>query len=99
MENIANDWCKRHHATLLRCCKNGFYYMNANGDWYISYDEMWGINYVIKTGNGDCGYIILPDSRGCNPGEYGGYEHCDKANCPLKKIESDLKPWILGKMK
>ena len=40
MENIANEWCKKHHAILLRCCKNGFYYMNANGDWYISYNEM-----------------------------------------------------------
>ena len=40
MKNIANEWCKKHHAILLRCCTNGFYYMNANGDWYISYDEM-----------------------------------------------------------
>ena len=37
---IANGWCKKHNATLLRCCNNGFYYMNANGDWYISFDEM-----------------------------------------------------------
>ena len=40
---------------------------------------------VIKTGNGDCGYIILPNNLcGCNPGKYGGYEYCDKINCPLK---------------
>lgn len=58
----------------------------------MNFEDFGVTNDVIKTGNGDCGYIILPDLCGCNPGEYGGYEHCDKANCPLKKIESDLKP-------
>lgn len=39
-ENIAKNWCDNQNAILLRCCNNGFYYMNANGNWYISYDEM-----------------------------------------------------------
>lgn len=41
---------------------------------------------VIKTGNGECGYLILPKLLcGCNPGEYGGYEYCCEVNCPLRK--------------
>lgn len=39
-EIIANEWCRNHNATLIRCCKNGFYYMNYSEDWYISYDEI-----------------------------------------------------------
>lgn len=41
-------------------------------------------NDVIETGNGDCGYIMFPNLCGCNPGPNGGYECCNKENCPLK---------------
>lgn len=33
-------WCKTHNAKLINITENGFYYTNANGDWYIRYDEM-----------------------------------------------------------
>ena len=49
----------------------------------MNFEDFDVTNDAIKTGNGDCGYIILPNLCGCNPGEYGGYEHCDKTNCPL----------------
>ena len=39
-EIIANKWCKNHNAILIKCCKDGFYYMNSYGDWYISFSEV-----------------------------------------------------------
>lgn len=40
---------------------------------------------ICKTGNGECGYKILPNNLcGCNPGKYGGYMDCDIDNCPLQ---------------
>mgnify|MGYP004687799851 FL=1 len=39
---------------------------------------------IIKTGNGNCGYMMFPNLCGCNPGPNGGYEYCNKKNCPLK---------------
>ena len=37
---ICAKWCKNHNAKLIRVTENGFYYTNANGDWYMKYDEM-----------------------------------------------------------
>lgn len=37
---ICAEWCKHHNAKLIRMETNGFYYANANGEWYISYEEM-----------------------------------------------------------
>lgn len=54
----------------------------------MSFDDFDVQSDVIKTGNGDCEYVILPNNLcGCNPAKYGGYERCDKEKCPLKSAE------------
>ena len=56
-------------------------------DEYVTIDDLNVQSDIIKTGNGNCGYIILPKNLcGCNPGKYGGYEYCDKTNCPLENV-------------
>ena len=39
---------------------------------------------VIKTRNGNCGYMMFPNLCGCNPGANGGYGYCNKKIAHLK---------------
>lgn len=39
---VATEWCKKHNSVLTGIGKNGFYYMNFIGEWYIAFDNLEG---------------------------------------------------------
>ena len=54
---------------------------------YVTIDDLDVQSDIIKTGNGNCGYIILPKNLcGCNPGKYGELSDAGHGAEPLHRL-------------